>query len=270
MKEFLQRTLSGIIFVLSILLLLWADELSMFLFCLLLNVLALNEFYNLAYKIKLLPYKFPGILAGTAGIALAYLTASNLISAGLLTFSFIIVPLLTIPVMLYQPSIFFKSWGATLTGLLYISLPLALVPFLTFLEGEYHYEILLSIFILIWVFDSFAYIVGSLTGKTKIFPSLSPKKSWEGAAGGLLFTLGGAFFLSRLFGILSIVEWEILALLVVITATLGDFVESAIKRNANVKDSGKFLPGHGGFLDRFDSFLFSIPFVFVYLYILNH
>ena len=210
-----------------------------------------------------------GILAGSILILLSYLTASDITPSRYMLFALLIFPVITIPILLYHPVIFFKSWSITITGLLYISIPLALIPYIAFKDGNYQYEILISVFILIWLYDSFAYIFGTLIGKNRIYPALSPKKSWEGAFGGLIFAMAGAYFLNKYFKVLSLQQWILLAMIVVIAATLGDFIESALKRNANVKDSGKFLPGHGGVLDRFDSFLFSIPFVFVYLYIVK-
>ncbi len=131
--------------------------------------------------------------------------------------------------------------------------------------GSYLPQIVTGIFVIIWANDSFAYLTGSLLGKHKMFPEISPKKTWEGFTGGLLLSMGMSLILSRFFNALSSSEWLYLTILIVLTGTLGDFIESAIKRNAGVKDSGKLMPGHGGFLDRFDSLLFALPFVYLYM-----
>jgi len=129
--------------------------------------------------------------------------------------------------------------------------------------------VLISLFILLWSFDSFAYITGSLFGKHKILPAISPKKSWEGFFGGLILSIGIAFILMQTWGILSIEKWIGLCIIVAIFGSIGDFLESKIKRIAQVKDSGNIIPGHGGLFDRFDSFLMIVPFATAYLLIVS-
>ncbi|GGG52487.1 phosphatidate cytidylyltransferase [Croceivirga lutea] len=119
-----------------------------------------------------------------------------------------------------------------------------------------------GIFILIWVNDTFAYVVGKLLGRTKLYPEISPKKTVEGSLGGLVFALGAAYLISIYVDILNAKNWLILALVVVIMGSLGDLLESKFKRVAGVKDSGAILPGHGGILDRLDSLLFAAPFAY--------
>ena len=123
----------------------------------------------------------------------------------------------------------------------------------------------LGIVLLVWANDTFAYFAGSLLGKHKIAPETSPKKSWEGFAGGLVFALVTAYVLSGFYFSLNPVQWMVVASLVVVFGTLGDFFESWLKRQAGVKDSGSLMPGHGGFLDRFDALIFCLPFVTIYL-----
>lgn len=128
---------------------------------------------------------------------------------------------------------------------------------------------LISLFILLWSFDSFAYITGSLFGKHKILPAISPKKSWEGFFGGLSLSIGVAFVLMQTWGILSFEKWIGLTIIIAAFGSIGDFLESKIKRIAQVKDSGNIIPGHGGLFDRFDSFLMIIPFATAYLLIVS-
>ena len=120
-------------------------------------------------------------------------------------------------------------------------------------------------FVIIWTSDVFAYLAGSMFGKHKLMERISPKKTWEGSIGGLFFSLIAAYILSLLVPQLSLVEWMILTIIIVISGTLGDLVESLLKRNADVKDSGTIFPGHGGVLDRFDAVIFATPMVFVYI-----
>ncbi len=128
----------------------------------------------------------------------------------------------------------------------------------------------MGIFILIWVNDSFAYLVGSSIGRRKLFPSVSPKKTVEGTLGGFIFTLVAAYILSLYEPILKSAEWIILATVIVIMGSLGDLIESKLKRLAGVKDSGAILPGHGGMLDRLDSLIFAAPFAYLVLNIFTY
>jgi phosphatidate cytidylyltransferase len=132
-------------------------------------------------------------------------------------------------------------------------------------SGPQHYGIVLGFFLLIWLNDTGAYFIGSLIGKHKLFERISPGKTWEGSAGGTLFALLTAWGLSYIFPQIDRTHWLILAIITVVTGTLGDLVESMLKRSLGIKDSGNILPGHGGMLDRFDAVLLSAPFVFVYL-----
>lgn len=267
MKNLLIRSISGIIFVLVVIGLLIVHETGMFLLFLLINVLALIEFYNLSYKSNILPYKLPGILSGVFIYSLAYMAAASIMQIKFLTLVILIIPTLGVIPLFYKASTVFRAWGPTLLGIVYISIPLSLIPFMSFETGIYRFELPLGIFILIWLFDSFAYLTGSKLGRTRMLPAVSPKKTWEGAFGGLIFAIGGSVVLANFFEILPLTHWIILAILISATGTLGDLLESALKRNVGVKDSGSLMPGHGGVLDRFDSFLFSVPFVFSYLYL---
>ena len=130
--------------------------------------------------------------------------------------------------------------------------------------------ILLLYFIIIWMSDTFAYCVGSLIGKHKLFERVSPKKTWEGSIGSLILTMLLAFFIPKIFPSVSLTSVQMLwmALIVFVSGTIGDLMESLLKRQFEVKDSGGILPGHGGILDRFDSTLLSIPCVIIYLIII--
>ncbi len=126
-------------------------------------------------------------------------------------------------------------------------------------------NIVAGILFLTWANDTGAYLVGSKIGKTPLFPRISPKKTWEGTVGGGILCLLTGFAIHRFLGVLSLTDWLIIGGIVAVFGTLGDLIESMLKRSVGVKDSGSFMPGHGGFLDRFDAFLFALPFVFLYL-----
>ncbi len=130
-------------------------------------------------------------------------------------------------------------------------------------------QLLLGTFILIWVSDSFAFLVGKSIGKQKLFPRISPKKTVEGFLGGLFFACLSSYFIAKYTDTLSFNNWLVLAVIVSVFGTLGDLVESKFKRQANVKDSGIIMPGHGGLLDRLDSIIFSAPFIYLFLTIIK-
>lgn len=171
-----------------------------------------------------------------------------------------------------------NDWAYTMLSQMYIALPFSMINVLAFevsaFDGQIHYDMLLplSIFIFLWTNDTGAYCSGSLFGKHKLFPRISPGKSWEGSIGGGIFVLIAAGIIGYLANsgdnphTLSIAGWLGLGLVVVFFGTWGDLVESLFKRTLGVKDSGNILPGHGGMLDRFDSSLMAIPAAVIYLY----
>ncbi|KGO86590.1 phosphatidate cytidylyltransferase [Flavobacterium rivuli WB 3.3-2 = DSM 21788] len=154
----------------------------------------------------------------------------------------------------------------------YVVIPFLLIIKLPFLQNDYNPFIIIGTFILIWANDTFAYIVGKSIGKRKLFERISPKKTIEGFIGGMIFTIAFAYILgqSDYFMFFTTWQWMTFTAILVIFGTLGDLVESQLKRNAGVKDSGNIMPGHGGILDRLDSVLFAIPFIFLYYQILNY
>ncbi len=170
------------------------------------------------------------------------------------------------------------DWAYTMLSQMYIALPFSMINVLAFesssFDGQVHYDLLLplSIFIFLWTNDTGAYCSGSLFGKHKLFPRISPAKSWEGSIGGGIFVLIAAGIIGYIANqgetphTLSIAGWLGLGLVVVFFGTWGDLVESLFKRTLGVKDSGNILPGHGGMLDRFDSSLMAIPAAVIYLY----
>jgi phosphatidate cytidylyltransferase len=167
-----------------------------------------------------------------------------------------------------------KSFWPVTIGAIYISLSFGLLihlySYLLFSDlapnfFEFHWSIPVIIIFSLWINDTMAYIIGSLIGKTSL-SKVSPKKTWEGTIGGIILTIAVAFLIARLIH-LDFVRTAIIAAITSIAGTFGDLFESKLKRMAGVKDSGHIMPGHGGFLDRFDSLLFAIPFVWLYVYL---
>ena len=180
-----------------------------------------------------------------------------------------VVFMILLPLIMFLESknIFLKNIFYSLFGLLYISLPLALLIDLRTRWDEASYQLSTTIPLLIifslWINDTMAYIVGSLIGKTPL-SKISPKKTWEGTVGGVVLTIVVISLLAHFTGRLSIVDAAIMSGLAAICGTFGDLFESKLKRMAGVKDSGSIMPGHGGFLDRFDSLLFATVAVWFY------
>ena len=155
----------------------------------------------------------------------------------------------------------------------YVLLPFFLIHYFGKTESDnlnsvFDPSVILLMFILTWTFDTFAYLFGVRFGKTKIMPSVSPKKSWEGFVGGFIFTIISAYLTVSYFPSIELNHAIVISLFLPFTATLGDFIESYFKRKAGVKDSGNFIPGHGGMLDRMDAFMITIPVLYSYLHII--
>jgi len=159
----------------------------------------------------------------------------------------------------------FLNIGQIFLGIIYVTIPFTLLQFIG-LDGDNFYpKIIFGLLILTWANDTGAYVIGSMIGKTPLFPRISPNKTWEGSLGGVAVTFLISWLLSIYITELTLTNWLTLAGLVAIFASIGDLIESMLKRSLGVKDSGTIMPGHGGFLDRFDAFLFLIPFASAYL-----
>ena len=171
-----------------------------------------------------------------------------------------VVPVLLLALAVLRKKTALEAGLASLVGLLYIAFPL------TFLVWLWHvdFALPLALILMIWMNDTMAYIVGSFIGRTPFSP-ISPKKTWEGTAGGAILTIVGAVIWAHYAPRYSAVDWMMLAACATVAGTAGDLFESKLKRMANVKDSGTLMPGHGGALDRFDSLLFALPFAYVYV-----
>jgi len=157
-----------------------------------------------------------------------------------------------------------------LIGLFYIGGGCIFLTMIPYKNDAFAKLLIMGIFILIWVNDSFAYLVGKSIGRTKLFPSVSPKKTIEGTLGGYIFALAAAYLMATFEALISPIQWMILATIIVIAGSLGDLIESKFKRTAGVKDSGAILPGHGGMLDRLDSLVFAAPFTYLTLNIFSY
>jgi len=218
----------------------------------------------------------PGMITGGTAYIL-----STLIASGILEYRFflLLIPFIVLIMImeLYRgqekP---FDSLAHTLFGLIYTAAPFSLFPFsafgreginslLPFTDIIFSPGLVIGFFVLLWVNDTGAYLTGITMGKHRLMERISPKKSWEGFIGGVIFAVLFAWLLSGWLGVLDTGGWIVVAMIVAVSGTFGDLIESMLKRSTGIKDSGTIMPGHGGFMDRFDSTLLSFPLVFLFI-----
>lgn len=280
MKNFIIRTITGVIFVAAIVASFLRPEAMVLLFSIVTGM-TIWEFTGLVNEREHVTVnRFICTVAGVYFFyAMTYFCSD--LYAGVAK-SVVFIPYLVTIVYLLIAELYLKQddpiqdWAYTMLSQMYIALPFSLLNVLAFTANSsgmvvFNTLLPLSVFIFLWVNDTGAYCVGSLLGRHKLFPRISPGKSWEGSIGGAVFVLVAAWAISYFLDdvMLNLYEWLGLGLVVVIFGTWGDLVESLFKRTLGVKDSGSILPGHGGMLDRFDSSLLAIPAAVIYLYTLS-
>ena len=280
MKNFIVRTITSVFFVAAIVTCFLNPHGMVFLFCLVTGM-TIWEFAGLVNH-------RPGVainrfISTVAGVYLFLAMAGY--NSGL-TPATVFIPYLVSLIYLMVAELYLKAedpihdWAYTMMSQLYIALPLSLLNVLAFrstgYDIQYSYLAPLAVFVFLWLNDAGAYCVGSLIGRHKLFPRISPGKSWEGSIGGgvLVCAVAAAVWhFTEQYGVndlgLSVFEWMGLGLVIVVFGTWGDLIESPFKRTIGIKDSGNILPGHGGMLDRFDSTLMAVPASVVYLYTLT-
>ena len=280
MNNFIVRTITGVIFVAAIVASFLRPETMVLLFSIVTG-LTVWEFTGLVNERENVTVnRFICTVAGVYFFFAMTYFCSDLYGGA--AKSVVFIPYLVTIIYLMIAELYLKQadpiqdWAYTMLSQMYIALPFSLLNVLAFTattNGVVTFNTLLplSIFIFLWMNDSGAYCVGSLLGRHKLFPRISPGKSWEGSIGGAVFVLLAAYAISYFLDgrMLNSLEWLGLGLVVVIFGTWGDLVESLFKRTLGIKDSGNILPGHGGMLDRFDSSLMAIPAAVVYLYTLS-
>ncbi len=234
-----------------------------------LNVLCLLEFYGLFKKSGYSPNILIGLATGLGNYALMFFVIRGEIGHHFFALNIPVLLLLFILELYRNHKTPFQNLGITVLGVLYVSLPFVLLNNIAFFNGSYSSALVLGPLLMLWANDSGAYAFGRWLGKHKLFERISPNKTWEGFFGGAFTASLAGVILYYIYPDMNLWEWAVLGGLVAISATYGDLFESLLKRSLNIKDSGTVIPGHGGFLDRFDGLLIILPFILIYLQLIS-
>ena len=267
MKELIIRAISGLVLISFVFICVILSPFTFAFFCVFLVAFGTYEMS------RLFGVKYGSLFVLSEFVVIASFSLASLVALDILSNKFLVLEtlflLLVFFMALFSRHYSFKQISTLLfASLFFVAMPSAMMVFFyqPSLFGEVAgAKVIILIFCLIWINDIFAFLSGTLLGRHKLFVRISPGKTIEGGLGGLLFTLVGMMVFCYYVDWMSIQKGMPLALIAVVFGTFGDFSESMLKRQAGVKDSGKLIPGHGGVLDRFDSILFSVPFIFVYL-----
>ena len=264
------RAITGFFFVVVMLASLINGEYVFTAFLGILSILCLNEFYALVKTETINPNRIMGLVGGAcifAGNTLHYILN---IDPKFLLISIPVLLSIFIAELYKKSETPFNNIAYTCLGFIFSVSPFCFLFALAFVPGHFDYHYPLGFLLLLWSNDTGAYVVGRQFGRSKLFERHSPQKTWEGFIGGMLFTMAIAAVIAHYFTDISWRQWVSIAVLISCFGTMGDLIESMLKRNFNVKDSGNILPGHGGLLDRFDGLLLAAPAVFVYLYLITN
>lgn len=266
-----QRFVTGILGAAGIITAICIDEWAYYAVFFFIVFFALLEFYKLIGLDGMIPQKYFGTFSGLLIFSLSFL-----IERGTLQYPFyyLIFPVVSCVYMIKLYKKFerkpFTNIAYTFLGIFYVAVPFSLLNIAVFDEGYYRYEIMLGCLLILWASDTGAYFAGTFFGRRKLFERISPKKSWEGFFGGAALALLFAYGIAQFFDLLNLWQWMVIGVIIIVGGTFGDLIESLLKRSIEIKDSGTSLPGHGGFLDRFDGLLISAPFILAFLKITQH
>jgi phosphatidate cytidylyltransferase len=275
-----RRTITGAFIVILVLGGLWLHPVSFFLIVAVMIAGTQNEYYTMVRGTGVRPQVVAGIIAGFLLYFISTMVAAGWLPGSAFLILIPVVSAVMIMELFRKVERPFDSLAHTFFSILYTAVPFSMFPFTAFshtglepliqMKGvEFSPGIPVGFFLLLWTNDTGAYLVGSLIGKHRLFERISPKKSWEGFFGGLMLTLLVARLFSGWLGVADAGGWMIIAGIIAIAGTAGDLIESMLKRSLGLKDSGTVMPGHGGFLDRFDSVVVSFPLVYLYIALLG-
>lgn len=232
----------------------------------LITVFSMFEFYKLVGLDGLIPLKFWGTFTAILLLILSFLVESGYLHS---RYYYLLLPVATCIffIKLYKKNEAkpFTNIAYTFLGIIYIAGPFSLLNVIAFHFQGYSFEIVIGLLLLIWASDTGGYFAGTIFGKRKLFARISPKKSWEGFVGGAVLNILVAIGIAYFSEILPLWKWLVIGLIMTVAGTYGDLVESLLKRSILIKDSGSALPGHGGFLDRFDGLILAIPFIVAFI-----
>jgi len=267
MNNFTKRIISGIVYVSLLIFCILFSKISFLCLFFILMMLCIYEFTKMIQLKSIFPYLI-GFLAFIFGNVLNVedVPARSIFSyIGILLFLTIFSSFVWI--LFAKKEEIVNHLGKIFLSVIYIVIPFILMAQIPFLNSDFKYAstAILGVFILIWISDTFAYLVGKNFGRTKLLKRISPNKTVEGFIGGMIACFIAGYIIALYFTELSITQWIVISGLVSVFGVLGDLIESMFKRQAGIKDSSNLIPGHGGFLDRFDSVIFAAPFIFIYL-----
>ncbi len=276
MSNFLRRTFTAVWIVIFVLGGFWLHPVSFFLTGLVLTAGTQIEYYSIIRNSGIRPQTGVGTFVGLTIYVLSTMVAAGIISE---LYFLVLIPLFLIVMIgeLFRKDVKpFDSLAHTFFGIIYVALPFSLFPFAAFYMAGlqsiivqqgivFSPGLIVGFFLILWANDTGAYLTGVSIGRHKLLERISPKKSWEGFFGGIASAIFAAWLLGNWFGVLTKSQWMVAAIVISVSGTLGDLFESMLKRSVGVKDSGSIMPGHGGFLDRFDSALFAFPLLYLFL-----
>jgi len=266
MNETLKRALSGAVYIILLLSCILYSKISL---AILFGIFLLIAAYEFS-KIAAINFKI-SIIISVVSYFFLWNEDSNYMLNNIITSISILISIRLLFFLFQNQENAFNIITKYLFLFGYIILPFVLVNYIPMGLKGYNPKILVSILILIWTNDTFAYVVGKSLGKNKLFPKVSPKKTIEGFIGGMFFAVISSYLLANFFLEAKIIYiWLIIAIIVSVFSTLGDLIESKFKRVAGIKDSGSIMPGHGGILDRLDSIIYVVPFINLFYLILRY
>ncbi len=235
-------------------------------------LMTLIEFYNLSGLDGMVPQKTFGTICGMVIFSLSFFIEKGDLSY---RYYFLIFPLVSVVYLIKLYKKFerkpFTNIAYMILGLFYVATPFTLLNIAVFENNIYDYQIIFGCLFILWATDTGAYFAGTFFGRRKLFERISPKKSWEGFVGGALLALGFAYGLPHFYNAIGHActihswQWLVIGIIIIVGGAFGDLIESLLKRSMEIKDSGESLPGHGGFLDRFDGLLISAPYIVAFL-----